>query len=102
MTSSTKNVRVIGEHLQRRFKQRRDRIGLIKFGMANDSNVEGLLLRIVTVLVDRSSEVNVTSVIADTGTIFQVTVAASDVGEVIGKGGRTARRAWGYCSSLGG
>jgi predicted RNA-binding protein YlqC (UPF0109 family) len=59
--------------------------------MANDSNVEGLLLRIVTVLVDRSAEVNVTSVIADTGTIFQVTVAASDVGKVIGKGGRTAR-----------
>ena len=91
MTSSTKNVRVTGEHLRRRFKQRRDRIGLIKFGMANDSNVEGLLLRIVTVLVDRSTEVNVTSVIADTGTIFQVTVAASDVGKVIGKGGRTAR-----------
>src|SRR2546430_1730194 len=64
---------------------------LIKFGMANDPNVEKLLLQIIIVLVDKSNEVNVTSVTADTGTIFQVTVAPRDVGKVIGKGGRTAR-----------
>jgi predicted RNA-binding protein YlqC (UPF0109 family) len=43
------------------------------------------------VLVDKSTEVNITSVTADTGTVFQVTVAPSDVGKVIGKDGRTAR-----------
>ena len=59
--------------------------------MANDPNVEKLFLRIITVLVDQSNEVNVTSVTSDTGTIFQVTVAPSDVGKVIGKGGRTAQ-----------
>ena len=59
--------------------------------MGNDPNVEGLLLRIITVLVDKSNEVNVTSVIADTGTVFQVAVAPSDLGKVIGKNGRTAR-----------
>ena len=59
--------------------------------MGNDPNIEGLLLRIIRVLVDKSNEVNVTSVIADTGTVFQVAVAPSDVGKVIGKNGRTAQ-----------
>jgi uncharacterized protein len=58
--------------------------------MGNDANVEAILLRIVTVLVDKTNEVNVTSVTADTGTIFQVSVAPSDVGKVIGKNGRMA------------
>jgi predicted RNA-binding protein YlqC (UPF0109 family) len=59
--------------------------------MANDPNVERLLLRIITVLVDKSNQVNVTSANANGGTTFQATVAASDAGKVIGKGGRTAR-----------
>jgi predicted RNA-binding protein YlqC (UPF0109 family) len=59
--------------------------------MGKDTNVEGLLLQIITVLVDKSNEVNVTSVTGDTGTVFQVTVAPSDVGKVIGKDGRMAR-----------
>jgi uncharacterized protein len=58
--------------------------------MSKDSNVEGLLLRIVTVLVDKSDEVSVTSVTVDNGTIFQVSVSPSDVGKVIGKSGRMA------------
>jgi predicted RNA-binding protein YlqC (UPF0109 family) len=58
--------------------------------MSKDSNVEGLLLRIVTVLVDKSDEVSVTSATAENGTIFQVSVAPSDVGKVIGKSGRMA------------
>jgi predicted RNA-binding protein YlqC (UPF0109 family) len=70
-------------------KERSD--ALIRFGMGNDPNVEGLLLRIIRVLVDKSNEVNVTSVIADTGTVFQVVVAPGDVGKVIGKNGRTAQ-----------
>jgi predicted RNA-binding protein YlqC (UPF0109 family) len=91
MTSSTKNERTPGEYSLCRFKQRKDHVRLIKFGMANDSNVQKLLLQIITVVVDKSNEVNVTSVNANTGTIFHVTVAPSDVGKVIGKGGRTAR-----------
>jgi predicted RNA-binding protein YlqC (UPF0109 family) len=79
-----------GGYLLCRSKQRKDRVRLIKFGMANDPNVERLLLQIITVLVDKSNEVNVTSVTADIGTIFHVTVAPSDVGKVIGKGGRMA------------
>ena len=58
--------------------------------MSNDAYIEWLLLRIVTVLVDRPNETNVTSLPTDTGTIFQVSVAPSDVGKVIGKNGRTA------------
>jgi uncharacterized protein len=79
-----------GGYLLCKFKQRRDRVRLIKFVMANDPNVEKLLLQIIIVLVDKPNEVKVTSVTADTGTIFQVTVAPSDVRKVIGKGGRMA------------
>jgi hypothetical protein len=39
--------------------------------MGNDPAVEGLLLRIVTVLVDKFNEVSITSVTVDAGTIFQ-------------------------------
>ena len=58
--------------------------------MSKDSNIEGLLLHMVTVLVDRTEEVSVTSMAADNGTIFQVSVAPNDVGKVIGKNGRMA------------
>jgi hypothetical protein len=58
--------------------------------MGDDPTIERLLFRIITVLVDKSNEVNVTSVTTDTGTIFEVAVAPSDVGKVIGKSGRTA------------
>jgi predicted RNA-binding protein YlqC (UPF0109 family) len=58
--------------------------------MCNDVNVEGLVLQIVSVLVDEPNDVHVESVITDTGTVFQVTVASTDVGKVIGKNGRTA------------
>jgi predicted RNA-binding protein YlqC (UPF0109 family) len=58
--------------------------------MSKDSNVEGLLFRIVRVLVDKADEVSVTSVTVDNGTIFHVSVAPSDVGQVIGKSGRMA------------
>ena len=73
-----------------KLKQRKDRVRLIKFVMANDPNIEKLLLQIIIALVDKCDDVKVTSVTADAGTIFQVTVAPSDVGKVIGKGGRMA------------
>jgi predicted RNA-binding protein YlqC (UPF0109 family) len=57
--------------------------------MRSDVNVEGLVLRIVSVLVDEPNKVDVKSVITEKGTVFQVTVASTDVGKVIGKSGRT-------------
>jgi uncharacterized protein len=59
--------------------------------MGNGSNVEKLVLRIVNSLVDNLDDVRVTSIITGTGTIFEVSVAPSDVGKIIGKSGRTAR-----------
>jgi predicted RNA-binding protein YlqC (UPF0109 family) len=69
--------------------------------MRKDSDVEGLLLRIVRVLVDKSDEVSVTSVTVDNGTIFQVSVAPSDVGKVIGKSGRMAEALRTLLSAVG-
>jgi uncharacterized protein len=69
--------------------------------MGNDLNVEGILLQIVNRLVDEPNEVQVTSVTTDTGTVFQVTVAPSDVGKVIGKDGRTARSLRVLLSAMG-
>jgi hypothetical protein len=39
-----------------KFKQRKDRVRLIKFAMANDPNVEKLLLQLIIVLVDKCKE----------------------------------------------
>lgn len=58
--------------------------------MCNDVNVEGLVLQIVSVLVDEPTEVDVRSEITERGTVFQVTVASTDMGKVIGRNGRTA------------
>ena len=69
--------------------------------MGNDPDIEGLLHRIITVLVDESNKVRVTSVTVDTGTVFQVTVAPGDVGKVIGKGGQTARSIRVLLSAIG-
>jgi uncharacterized protein len=65
--------------------------GLLKFGMDNRPNIEGLLFRIVTALVDDPAEVRVASAKTATGTVLQVVVARGDQGKVIGKAGRTAR-----------
>ena len=69
--------------------------------MGNDLNVEGLLLQIVNKLVDEPNEVRVTSLTTHTGTLFQVTVAPSDVGKVIGKDGRIARSLRVLLSAMG-
>jgi uncharacterized protein len=59
--------------------------------MGNGSDTEGLVLRIVSLLVDDLDEVRVTSIATGTGTVFEVLVSQTDVGKVIGRGGRTAR-----------
>jgi predicted RNA-binding protein YlqC (UPF0109 family) len=62
----------------------------LEFGMSRDLNVEGLLLRILFVLVDDPNEVQVISDTSEAGTVFRVTVAPPDAGKIIGKNGRIA------------
>jgi predicted RNA-binding protein YlqC (UPF0109 family) len=58
--------------------------------MVNELDTEKLVFRIVSALVDDLREVRVQSITTETGTIFEVTVAATDIGKVIGKQGRNA------------
>lgn len=50
-----------------------------------------LLEQMVRALVDSPDEVNVNEVEGEQSTIFELRVAQSDLGKVIGKQGRTAR-----------
>jgi hypothetical protein len=59
--------------------------------MGNELNVERILLRIVYALVDVTEDVQIRSLITETTIMFEITVAPSDVGKIIGKQGRTAR-----------
>jgi predicted RNA-binding protein YlqC (UPF0109 family) len=59
--------------------------------MRTSLGVEELLLRIVVALVDELNEVHINSKTTGSGIMFQVTVAPTDVGKIIGKNGRTAR-----------
>jgi hypothetical protein len=54
-------------------------------------NIENLVLRIIKSLVDNTNEVQVRSLRTEMDTTFEVTVAPTDLGKVIGKQGRTAR-----------
>jgi uncharacterized protein len=73
----------------------------LKSAISSDLTVEGLLLGIVHALVDDRSGVQVTSKTTLSGRIFQVSVAASDVGKIIGKNGRTATAIRGLQSAMG-
>ena len=64
--------------------------------MGSQVNVEQFLLSTVTMMADETGEVSVTSVITETGTVFQVTVAPNDLGKIVGKDGRTVRALRGY------
>ena len=59
--------------------------------MGKELNTEKLVLRIVKSLVDYPEDVQVSSIIQGTVTVFEVSVIEDDVGKVIGKSGRTAR-----------
>lgn len=72
-----------------------------KPAMDCDSTVEELLLGIVHALVDDRSGVQVTSKVTLSGRIFQVSVAASDAGKIIGKHGRTATAIRALLSAMG-
>jgi predicted RNA-binding protein YlqC (UPF0109 family) len=64
-------------------------------------NTKDLLHRIVVALVDSPDEVQVKSADSEQGTTFLVTVAPTDVGKVIGKGGRNARALRSLLSAFG-
>ena len=74
----------------------------LKSGTDRDLTVEELLVGIVNALVDDRSEVQVTSKARASGRIFQVTVAASGVGKIIGRNGRTATSIRGIAIGNGG
>jgi len=46
---------------------------------------------VVKALVDNPDEVNVSEVIGERGAVYEVRVAQSDLGKVIGKGGQTVK-----------
>jgi predicted RNA-binding protein YlqC (UPF0109 family) len=52
--------------------------------------MKDLIEFIVKALVDDPSEVNITEITGDKITLFELRVAKSDIGKVIGKRGRTA------------
>ena len=54
-------------------------------------NMRNLVLEIARALVDKPDEVVVDTLEDDGATVLQLRVAVGDVGEVIGKQGRTAR-----------
>ena len=70
-------------------------------GISCDLTIEELLFGIVSALVDDRNEVQVTSKTRLSSTIFQVTVAASEAGKIIGKSGRTATSIRGLLSAMG-
>jgi hypothetical protein len=60
-------------------------LSLLKSRTGHDPTLEDLLFRITIALVDDRNNVQVRSVTKASGTVFQVTVAPTDVGKVIGK-----------------
>jgi len=74
---------------------------LLKSGTGHDPTIEDLLFGITIALVDDRNEVQVTSVTKASGTVFQVTVAPTDVGKIIGKDGRTAMSIRTLLSAIG-
>ena len=55
------------------------------------SNLKDLLTYIAQNLVDNPDDVNVTERESDTETVYELRVNSSDMGKVIGRGGRIAK-----------
>jgi uncharacterized protein len=55
------------------------------------SNPEALLQKIIRMIVDSPNEVSVITIPSHDNTMFRVSVAPSEAGQVIGKQGRTAK-----------
>jgi predicted RNA-binding protein YlqC (UPF0109 family) len=76
-------------------------LSLLKSRTGHSPTVEDLLFGIALALVDDRNEVQVSSVIKASDTVFRVTVAPTDVGKIIGKDGRTARSIRTLLSAIG-
>ncbi|MCK5286578.1 MAG: KH domain-containing protein [Thermodesulfovibrionia bacterium] len=50
-----------------------------------------LIVQIAKALVDKPEEVSVSEVVGERTTVFELRVASTDLGKVIGKQGKTAR-----------
>ena len=59
--------------------------------MGNTPNPERLMQKIIRMLVDSPDKVSVKAISSTNATVLQVSVASKDVGQIIGKQGRTAR-----------
>lgn len=66
----------------------------------NNGDVRVLVEQIAKALVDEPEQVSVNQIDGDT-TVFELTVAANDVGKVIGKQGRVARAMRSVISATG-
>ena len=58
---------------------------------AASAEIRELIEEIARALVDYSDEVQIREVSGSTTTVYEVSVAKSDVGKIIGKSGRTLR-----------
>jgi uncharacterized protein len=67
----------------------------------NMTDPERLLQMIIRLLVNSPDEVRVVSTSDNNSTIFQVSVAPNEAGQIIGKQGRTARSLRTLLSSMG-
>ena len=59
--------------------------------MSKESTLKDLITVIVKALVDSPDKVRVTEIEGEQTTVFELEVAKSDLGKVIGKEGRTAK-----------
>jgi uncharacterized protein len=58
---------------------------------SKDSKVRDMLFAVMNSLVDKEDDLEVATIAGVDGAAFQVRAAASDIGKLIGKSGRTAR-----------
>ena len=70
--------------------------------MAESDELRELLLGLMRQLVDTPDGVTVEATEDGGGTLFRLTVAPGEVGQIIGKSGRTARALSGRCSKQSG
>ena len=59
--------------------------------MGNTPDPERIMLNIIRMLVDSPDKVSVKAISSTNATVLQVSVAPKEVGQIIGKQGRTAR-----------
>ncbi len=59
--------------------------------MADVQSVAEMLKVMVRLMVDQPDEVVVETVMEGPGVVFRIKVAPTDIGKIIGQGGRTAR-----------